>query len=94
MQFTDLCLEPLDLRLEPGNLVGQRLDLPPLLVRLGLIVEGEPPEDIFKELEECVWPTQVGLIDLPVHGIGQLAGHRAPSPERKSVASREGVIYC
>jgi hypothetical protein len=93
MQFTDLCLEPLDLPLELGNMIGQSLNLALLHVRVWLTLESELAKSIFKELEEGVWPTQIGLIDPPVHGIGQFAGHRAPSLKRKSETSREEVIY-
>jgi hypothetical protein len=63
-------LQPFNLRLEPSNVIGQGLDLPLPLVGLWLTRESEPPESIFKEPEEGAWPTQVGLIDLPMHGIG------------------------
>jgi hypothetical protein len=51
-QFADFCLQPLDLRLEPSNIVGESLNLSLLHVRLRLTMESEPAKSIFKEPEE------------------------------------------
>jgi hypothetical protein len=63
-------LELLDLRLELSEVFGQSLNLAPLHGRVWLTVERESPEGIFKDPEEGMRPSQVGLVDLPVHGIG------------------------
>jgi hypothetical protein len=70
VQLVDLCLELLNLRLEPSNMFGQSLNLALRHVWIWLTVESEPPESILKEPEEGAGSMQVGLIDLPGHGIG------------------------
>ncbi|MGB7925195.1 MAG: hypothetical protein WCF57_18290 [Pyrinomonadaceae bacterium] len=93
VQLTILFLQSFDLRLELFYVRGQVINLALLLIGLRLAVECEPTKGIFKEAEEGVWPAQVGLIDLPGHGIGQLRRHRARSlQKRKSKASREEVL--
>jgi hypothetical protein len=42
-------------------------------------VESLFPEAILKEAEEGMRPAEVGLVDLPVHGIRQLRGHHSPT---------------
>lgn len=66
-QLADLRLQLLDLRREPRDVVGQRVDGALLLIRVGWTVECLPPKGRFKEPEEGARPTEVGLIDLPRH---------------------------
>jgi hypothetical protein len=67
VKLTDLSLETLDLCLKLPDLLGQALDLTLLHIRVRWPVKRRLHKSIFKELEEGAWPSQVGLVDLPVH---------------------------
>jgi hypothetical protein len=51
------------------DLLGEGVDSALLLVEVGRAVEGMATECLFKELEERVRPTEVGLVDLPGHRV-------------------------
>jgi hypothetical protein len=74
-------------------MLGQGLDLPLLLVGIGRTAERRLPKGRFKEREEGARANQVGLIDLPGHGVGQLRRHSALPSEEKTKASREEVVH-
>ena len=78
-EFAGLGLQPLDLRREPPDLFGQGINGVLLLVWVGRAGECLPTKGLFKKPEEGVRPTEVGLIDLPGHGIGQLRRHDSPT---------------
>jgi hypothetical protein len=75
MQFCDLSLQLLNLRLEASDLMRQAINLSLLSSRLLNPTQCWPAEGLREQLKEGVRPTSIGLIDLPVHGIGQAAGH-------------------
>jgi hypothetical protein len=60
-------LQSLNLRLELPDVFGQALDLTLLHIRVRWPVKRRLPKSIFKEMEEGARPSQVGLVDLPVH---------------------------
>ena len=84
VEASDLGLQLLDLCLEPPDLIRQALNDTLLLIRVGRAAQSQPTKDIFKEPEQGARPTSVGLIDLPVHRIGQLAGHALTLTEGKN----------
>ena len=76
VEASDLGLQLLNLRLEPPGRVGQALNGTLLLIRVRRAIKSLLTEGLREQLKERVRPAPAGLIDLPVHGIGQLAGHR------------------
>jgi hypothetical protein len=80
-QVADLGLKPLELQLEPPDVRGQVIELLLLLVSVGHPVESLLTEGLCKEPEEGMRAAEIGLVDLPVHGIRQLRGHDSPTSE-------------
>jgi hypothetical protein len=82
-QVADFCLQPLVLRLELLDLLGEGVDNALLLVRVGRAVECVAAEGIFKEPEESTRPMKVSLVNPPRHRAGQLQGHSSLPSEKK-----------
>jgi hypothetical protein len=66
-QIAGLSLEPLVLRLELSDLLGEGVDGALLPVRVWRAVECVAAEGVFKEPEESARPLQVGLVNQPRH---------------------------
>src|ERR1051326_7375741 len=71
-------------------MLGERVDLALLLVRIGRAVESLSGESFFKEPEECVWPLKPSLVDLKSHPSGQVRRHRALPSNRKIRGIKRG----
>ncbi len=85
MQLSQLGLKALNLRLKLPDVFGERLDGALLHVRVWRAVKSQLATSLFKEPEESAWPSEVSLVDLPGHGVGQLRRHYAlPSNQKKA----------